>query len=50
MRQFVALMLLSVATAPVFAAGGLNPVPEPESLALLGIGALALFVSRRVKK
>ncbi len=51
MRQVISLLLLSVATAPVFA-GLPSPtgVPEPESLALLGIGALALLISRRVNK
>ncbi|MBV5310738.1 PEP-CTERM sorting domain-containing protein [Chromatium okenii] len=42
-------MLLAVVTAPVFADGLFN-VPEPESIALLGIGAVALFVARRVKR
>jgi hypothetical protein len=44
--------LLAVAASPVFAAGAddFNVVPEPESIALLGIGALALLIARRVKK
>lgn len=43
MRQFISLMLLAAATAPVFARDG--AVPEPESLALLAIGAMAFLVS-----
>lgn len=54
MRQFAALLLLSVVASSAFADVGGNPgfnsVPEPESLALLGIGALALLVTRRTKK
>jgi hypothetical protein len=50
MRKFVSLVLLSLATAPVFAGGGLGTVPEPEVLSLLGIGVLAFFASRRIKK
>lgn len=46
MRQFISLMLLAVATSPVFAG---YDVPEPESLALLAIGALALLISRKNK-
>ncbi|GEM_PF-2076830 len=50
MCQFISLMLLAVVTAPVFAGPTLNSVPEPESIALLGIGVLALLVSRRIQK
>ena len=41
----------AAASAPVFANGGFNPVPEPGSLALVvvAIGAAAL-VSRKGKK
>ena len=49
MRKFVSLLVLFLVTAPVFAAPRLN-VPEPEVLSLLGIGALAFFISRRNKK
>ena len=50
MRKFVSLFVLFLVTAPVFAAPTLNPVPEPEVLSLLGIGALAFFALRRNKK
>lgn len=50
MRQFISLMLLAVATSPVFADASPTFVPEPESIALLGIGALALLIARRVNK
>lgn len=49
MRKFVSFLVLSLAAAPAFAAFG-GPVPEPEVLSLLGIGALAFLVSRRTKK
>lgn len=50
MRKFVSLLVLSLAAAPVFAAPSLTAIPEPEVLSLLGIGALAFFASRRIKK
>jgi len=50
MRKFLSLLILSLAAAPVFAAIGDTNVPEPEVLALLGIGAVAFFASRRNKK
>lgn len=49
MRKLVSFLLLSFATAPVFADPIFN-VPEPEVLSLLGIGVLAFFASRRIKK
>lgn len=48
MRKITSFLLLSLATAPVFAFG--IDLPEPESLSLLAIGALALLVSRRKGK
>jgi hypothetical protein len=51
MRKFVSLLVLFLIATPVFAGpGNFNSVPEPEVLALLGIGALAFFASRRIKK
>lgn len=51
MRKFVSLLLLALVATPVFAnfVPG-TPVPEPESLSLLAIGAAAFMVSRRNKK
>ena len=51
MRKFVSFLILFLVAAPAFAV--IPPpatAPEPEVLALLGIGALAFFVSRRNKK
>ena len=39
--------LLLLASSEAFA---VSPVPEPESIALIGIGAAALLVSRRKRK
>ncbi len=51
MRKLFSLLVLTLAAAPAFADGGLNgTVPEPESLALLAIGAVAIFATRIVKK
>jgi hypothetical protein len=51
MRKFVSILVMALAAAPVFAnATGLNNVPEPEVMSLLGIGALAFFAARRLKK
>jgi len=51
MRKFVSLLVLSLAAAPVFAVPTLtSTIPEPEVLALLGIGAVAFLASRRSKK
>ncbi len=49
MRKFVSLLVLASAAAPVFANPTFN-VPEPEVLSLLGIGMLAVMVSRKFKK
>lgn len=53
----VAMMMvlsgLAVATEGVDCSDGCrapNAVPEPEMLALLGVGAVALFIARRRKK
>lgn len=48
MRKITAFLLLSLAAVPAFA--NFSPLPEPEVLSLLGIGALAFLVSRRKVK
>ena len=49
MRYLVALLLLLSTAVPVFA-GPLNPLPEPETLALLAIGVTAMLVGRRKQR
>lgn len=51
MRKLFSMLLLTLAAAPAFAVLPPNAVsvPEPEALALIAIGGLALFVSRRKK-
>ena len=49
MRKLLSFLMLSLVAVPVFSTPTFN-VPEPESLALLAIGSLAFFVSRRAKK
>lgn len=50
MRKLISLAVLFLAATPVFAGGAFAPAPEPEVLALLGVGAVAFLVSRRTKK
>ena len=50
MRKLISLAVLFLMAAPVFADNELNPIPEPEVLSMLGLGALAFLVSRRAKK
>lgn len=45
MNKIISLVLLTLASAPAFA----EVVPEPESYALLAIGAAAMLVSRGKK-
>jgi hypothetical protein len=49
MRKFVSFLLLALVATSAFAAPT-QDLPEPESLALFGIGALAFLASRRTKK
>jgi uncharacterized membrane protein YjjP (DUF1212 family) len=53
-KEFVMRALLSIAVlmsaAASAIAGPVITVPEPESLALLGIAAVAMLVVRRIKK
>jgi hypothetical protein len=53
MNKIVSLLVLALSAAPVFANAGFNQtgtVPEPEVLSLVGIGMLAIMVSRKFKK
>lgn len=50
MRALLSIAVLMSAAMPSFAVGQLTTVPEPESLALLGVAALAMLLVRRVKK
>jgi hypothetical protein len=49
MRSFISGLVLFLASIPVFAEGNTAVVPEPESIALIGIGALSLLIARRGK-
>lgn len=48
MRALLSIVALMTVAFPAFA--DLNPIPEPETLALLGIGVAGLLLSRRSKK
>lgn len=49
MRTLLSIAVLMSAAMPVFA-GPTFPVPEPESLALMAVAAVAMVVARRRKK
>ena len=49
MRTLLSIAVLMSASTSAFAAPGLT-VPEPESLALVAIAAVAMLVARRNKK
>lgn len=49
MRKNFSLLVLTLAAAPAFANPTFN-VPEPEVMSLMGIGMLAIMVSRKFKK
>lgn len=49
MRFLLSVAVMLTASLPALAGGGLNSVPEPESLALVGIAAAAMLVARRRK-
>ncbi len=49
MRALIAVAVLMSAATSVFANPGF-PVPEPETLSLVGIAAVAMLVARRNKK
>lgn len=50
MRALLSIAVLMAAALPAVAGGGLNSVPEPESLSLLAIAAVAMLAVRRLKK
>lgn len=49
MRTLLSIAVLMSTAMPVFA-GPTFPVPEPESLALIAVAAVAMIVARRRKK
>lgn len=44
------ILILAVASSPVFATGEFNQVPAPGVLALVGAGALAVLIVKHFKK
>lgn len=53
MRYLLSTLMLYVAvTLPAWAISNIQPstIPEPETLALLGVGVLALLIGRNKKK
>ncbi|PPD28771.1 MAG: hypothetical protein CTY19_18295 [Methylomonas sp.] len=50
MNKIVSLLVLALSAAPAFANPTFGTVPEPEVLSLVGIGMLAIMVSRKFKK
>jgi hypothetical protein len=50
MRTLLSIAVLMSAALPALAGGGINPIPEPESLALLAIAGVAMLAIRRSKK
>ena len=46
MRALLSIAVLSILSAPAFAVAVTNTVPEPETLALIGIGIAGLVASR----
>ena len=49
-KIFTAVSLLIIASPSFAAIGGANNVPEPETLALVGLGAAAFLATRLIKK
>lgn len=50
MNKMFSILLLTLATTSVFAVPNVTvTVPEPEALALLAIGGVAMLLSRRKK-
>lgn len=49
MNKFVSFMILALSAFPVFARDQ-GTVPEPETLALMAIGMVGLFISSAKKK
>ena len=50
MIQRCAATLMLLALPAIAVAGGTNQVPEPETLALLAVGAIAIVVARWRRK
>ncbi len=50
MRTLLSILALFSASLPAFGIDPITPVPEPESLSLLGVAAAAMLVALRRKK
>ncbi len=50
MRTLLSIAVLMVAALPVFAAPVGQPLPEPDVLGLVAIGAIGMLVALRRKK
>ena len=50
MRALLSILVLFSASLPAFGVSVSNGIPEPESLSLLGVAAVAMLVALRRKK
>lgn len=47
--RVASVLVLGVASFPVFAEGEFNEVPTPDMMSLMGIGILAVYLINKIK-